>query len=38
MGEQVHHLTVKFYEKVELPINAVYIKIKEEVEKFKRHF
>lgn len=38
MGQQIEHLTVKFYEKLELPINAVYNKIKEEVNKFKKYF
>ena len=38
MGEQIEHLTVKFYEKVELPINTVYGRIKEEVGKFQHHY
>lgn len=38
MSEQIEHLTVTFYEKIELPINAVYSKIKEEISKFKLHF
>ena len=38
MGSQIEHLTVKFYEKIELPINMVYTKIKEEVGKFQHHY